>query len=252
MLHLPETLSLCLATCRLSSHLPEHRCHIPARYNSANRHLLSAQHCLKGQRPDQRTESNDGDKNAPAAPPPSLSESHRVPDEAQISSDISAVACYRHRPCVLNQNVRAWAWQEDWGSEQAGLQKGDRGPPLFKLFWRQDWFICSILLNYPHRGRAKGTCLSTQNENKMMKNYHKETQNDDKEIPNDTKRLKMNTKRYKLTTEKWKMTTTENKMTTKDEKGPQRGTKWWQRDTQWPQRDDSCHADTKWPQWKTK
>lgn len=56
MLHLPETLSLCLATCRLSSHLPEHRCHIPARYNSANRHLLPAQHCLKGKRPSQRTE----------------------------------------------------------------------------------------------------------------------------------------------------------------------------------------------------
>lgn len=106
MLHLPETLSLCLATCRLSSHLPEHRCHILARSNSANRHLLPAQHCLKGKRPSQRTESNDGDTNAPA-------ESHRVPDEAQISSDISAVACYRHRPCVLNQNVRARAWQED-------------------------------------------------------------------------------------------------------------------------------------------
>lgn len=43
---------------------------------------------------------------------PSLSESHRMADEAQISSDISAVACYRHRSSVLNQNVTARAWQE--------------------------------------------------------------------------------------------------------------------------------------------
>lgn len=43
---------------------------------------------------------------------PSPSESHRMADEAQISSDISAVACYRHRPGVLNQNVRARPRQE--------------------------------------------------------------------------------------------------------------------------------------------
>lgn len=57
------------ATCRLSSHLPAHRCHIPAQHNCANRHLHPNQRWQKGQRPRQRPESNGQD------------ESHRVADE---------------------------------------------------------------------------------------------------------------------------------------------------------------------------
>lgn len=67
---------------------------------------------------------------------PSLSESHRMADEAQISSDISAVTCYRHRPSVLNQNVRAQAWQEGWGVGRQAWRGPDRGPPLSLPSWR--------------------------------------------------------------------------------------------------------------------
>lgn len=58
----------CSATCRLSSHLPAHHCHIPAQYNCANQHLPPNQHWWKGQRPSKWTESNGRDKTAPIPP----------------------------------------------------------------------------------------------------------------------------------------------------------------------------------------
>lgn len=54
---------------------------------------------------------------------PSLGQSHSLADEAQISSDISAVACYRHRPSVLNQNVMARSLAGRLRSGQAGLER---------------------------------------------------------------------------------------------------------------------------------
>lgn len=123
-----KSLIRCSATCRLTSHLSAHHCHIPAQHNCSNRHLLPSQHRLKGRRPGRRLRVMAGMK-APLSPP-SLSESHRMAVGAQISSDISAVACYRHRPSVLNQNVRAWAWQEGWGPGRQVWRGPDRGPPL--------------------------------------------------------------------------------------------------------------------------
>lgn len=102
---------------------------------------------------------------------PSLSESHRMADEAQISSDISAVTCYRHRPSVLNQNVRAQAWQEGWGVGRQAWRGPDRGPPLSPSLLKNAILpVCGILLVslVLHRGRAKGVAMGGTGSSGIM------------------------------------------------------------------------------------
>lgn len=152
MCHLPETLIRCSATCRLTSHLPAHHCHIPAQHNCANLHLRPNQHWRKGQHPSRQTESNDGDESAPILSPRRWAKVTGWQTKAQISSDISAVACYHRRPGVLNQNVRARSpagrdevWAKVWrGPERVhhctghllgmpstkGVARGSTGPQV--------------------------------------------------------------------------------------------------------------------------
>lgn len=63
----PPPLIQCLATCRLSSHLVAHHCHIPARPNCTNQRLPPNQLWRKGQRPSRQSESNGQDESAPIA-----------------------------------------------------------------------------------------------------------------------------------------------------------------------------------------
>lgn len=74
-------------------------------------------------------------------------------DEAQIGSDISAATRYRRRPRVLNQNVRALAWQEGCGAGRQAWRGPDRGLPLSPSPLERTPPSLSVAF---YRGRAKG------------------------------------------------------------------------------------------------